>query len=125
MLVLSRKQQQDIYIGDDIKITVLKVKGNTVRLGIEAPRDIRVMRGELPRDEEAEVANVTVVFNDTIERDPESRGREFDVLKFRNSVQNQSCSISYRQLTPPALKHNRLRKIVQEVTGRADTAEEK
>ena len=39
MLVLSRKQHQDIVIGDDIKITVLKVKGNTVRLGIEAPRD--------------------------------------------------------------------------------------
>jgi len=70
MLVLSRKRQQDILIGDDIKITVLKVKGNTVRLGIEAPRDLRVVRGELPRDEDDEqFANVTVVFSDKVETD--------------------------------------------------------
>lgn len=125
MLVLSRKQQQDIIIGDDIKITVLKVKGNTVRLGIEAPRDIRVVRGELPRDDEPQTANVTVVFNDTIEREPGNGGREVEVLKFSNTGENQSCSISYRQLTPPVLKHNRLKQIVQEVSGREDLAQEK
>ena len=47
MLVLSRKQNQEVIIGDNIKITVLKTRGNTVRLGIEAPRDIKVVRGEL------------------------------------------------------------------------------
>ena len=124
MLVLSRKQQQDIVIGDDIKITVLKVKGNTVRLGIEAPRDVRVVRGELPREEESQMANVTVVFNDTLDRDSGNGGREVEVLKFSNTGENQSCSISYRQLTPPVLKHNRLKQIVQEVTGREDLAQE-
>ncbi len=47
MLVLTRKIDEAIRIGDDIKITVLRVKGNTVRIGIEAPREVRVVRGEL------------------------------------------------------------------------------
>jgi len=47
MLVLSRKQKQQIKIGDDVVLTVLQVKGNTVRLGIEAPKEIHVIRGEL------------------------------------------------------------------------------
>jgi carbon storage regulator CsrA len=48
MLVLTRKLNQRVQIGDDITITVLRVKGNTVRLGIEAPRGVRVLRAELP-----------------------------------------------------------------------------
>ena len=47
MLVLTRKLKESIRIGDNITITVLRVKGNTVRIGIEAPRDVRVVRGEL------------------------------------------------------------------------------
>jgi len=49
MLVLSRKSQEQIRIGDNIVVTILRVKGNTVRVGIEAPRDVNVVRGELPR----------------------------------------------------------------------------
>jgi carbon storage regulator CsrA len=48
MLVLTRKLQQQIKIGDHVTITILRVKGQTVRVGIEAPRDVRVVRGELP-----------------------------------------------------------------------------
>jgi carbon storage regulator CsrA len=47
MLVLTRKASQQIQIGDGIVITILQVKGNTVRVGIEAPREVRVIRGEL------------------------------------------------------------------------------
>ncbi len=47
MLVLSRKADQQIMIGDDIQLTILKVKGNTVRIGIKAPDEIRIIRGEL------------------------------------------------------------------------------
>ena len=53
MLVLTRKLQQQIKIGDDITVTILRVKGHTVRVGIEAPRQVRVVRGELPREGEA------------------------------------------------------------------------
>jgi carbon storage regulator CsrA len=48
MLVLSRKLGQQIRIGDQITLTVVKTKGNTVRIGIEAPKDVRVVRAELP-----------------------------------------------------------------------------
>ena len=47
MLVLTRKMQERIQIGSNITITILRVKGNTVRVGIDAPREIRVVRGEL------------------------------------------------------------------------------
>lgn len=47
MLVLSRKQQQQIQISDRITVTILRVKGQTVRLGIEAPEGIRILRSEI------------------------------------------------------------------------------
>ena len=55
MLVLTRKRQEQIRIGDNITLTILRVKGNTVRVGFEAPRDVRIVRGELsPEDVEFE-----------------------------------------------------------------------
>ena len=47
MLVLSRKLQQQIRIDDRITVTILKTRGQTVRVGIEAPRDVKVVRAEL------------------------------------------------------------------------------
>lgn len=47
MLVLTRKPNQSIIIGDDIKITVVEVRGEQVRLGITAPKDIPVHRQEI------------------------------------------------------------------------------
>jgi carbon storage regulator CsrA len=47
MLVLSRKPNQSIRIGNNINITVVRIKGNTIQLGIDAPRDVHVVRSEL------------------------------------------------------------------------------
>jgi carbon storage regulator len=47
MLVLTRKVGQKISIGDDVEVTVLQVSGDQVRLGIEAPRELRVHRAEV------------------------------------------------------------------------------
>ncbi len=47
MLVLSRKSMERIQIGDNVMITVLKIRGNSVRIGIDAPKEIRVLRKEL------------------------------------------------------------------------------
>jgi carbon storage regulator len=47
MLVLSRKLGEVITIGDQISVTVLEVKENKVRLGIEAPKDMRIYRQEI------------------------------------------------------------------------------
>jgi len=47
MLVLSRKQSERIRVGQDIVVTVVRVAGDKVRLGIEAPPDVVVLRDEL------------------------------------------------------------------------------
>ena len=47
MLILTRKPGQSILIGDEIKITILEVKGNQVRIGVDAPRNIGVHREEI------------------------------------------------------------------------------
>ena len=53
MLVLSRRKSEQIRLGDSIVVTVVKVTGDRVRLGIEAPSDLLVLRGELQRHEAA------------------------------------------------------------------------
>jgi carbon storage regulator len=53
MLVLTRKYQEKIRIGNDITITVLRTKGKAVRLGIEAPANVPVIRGELKFEEQS------------------------------------------------------------------------
>ena len=47
MLVLTRKSNQSIMIGDDIEVSVLAIMGEKVRIGIQAPRDIPVFRKEV------------------------------------------------------------------------------
>jgi len=47
MLVLSRKKTESIIIGDDIVITIIEIRGDKVRLGIEAPKEISVHRQEV------------------------------------------------------------------------------
>lgn len=47
MLVLSRKEGEKLVIGDNITLVVSKIAGNRVTLGIEAPADVKIMRGEL------------------------------------------------------------------------------
>jgi len=50
MLVLSRKVGETIWIGEDIEIVISEVKGEQVKIGIRAPRNIEVIRGELRKD---------------------------------------------------------------------------
>lgn len=47
MLVLTRKPGERLHVGDDITVSVLEVRGNRVRIGIEAPKHVRVVRAEL------------------------------------------------------------------------------
>ena len=48
MLVLSRKTDETIVLGSNIVLTVVAVQGNRVKIGIKAPNDVRILRGELP-----------------------------------------------------------------------------
>ncbi len=47
MLVLSRKKNESIVINDDVKIVVVEIRGDKVRLGIEAPKEVPVHRNEV------------------------------------------------------------------------------
>jgi len=47
LLVLARKNNESIHIGDDIVITVLSIEGGTVKLGVKAPKDVKLLRGEV------------------------------------------------------------------------------
>lgn len=58
MLVLSRKNGQSLLIGDDVRLTVVRIGGNQVRIAIEAPRDRRIIREELLTDSPADQERV-------------------------------------------------------------------
>jgi carbon storage regulator len=58
MLVLSRKIGVKLVIGDNITVVVSRVAGNRVTLGIEAPSDVRIVRGELRGEENAASASI-------------------------------------------------------------------
>lgn len=53
MLVLTRKTNEELVIGGDVRVVVLGVQGSRVRLGISAPDGFRILRGELPSDFDA------------------------------------------------------------------------
>ncbi len=73
MLVLSRKTNETIKIGDNIELRILEVKGDTVRIGIEAPKSVDILRGELVQSiSETNTEAVTVelsVFEQLMKRD--------------------------------------------------------
>lgn len=53
MLVLTRKPEQSIIIGDDIVVKILGVDGNRVKIGITAPKDVQILRNEhIERDKQ-------------------------------------------------------------------------
>ncbi len=138
MLVLSRKLKQEILIGENIKITVLKVKGNSVRIGIEAPRDVHVLRGEIPKKSEVigegqveadAEENFTIVFTNA----DEDQTSKVDVVPFEKQAKSEPKSSkpkaqlgtpaksrfeSFRFEDKPTLtqRHSRLKEIVNRMT---------
>jgi carbon storage regulator len=66
MLVLSRKESEKIRLGDSIVVTVVRVSGDKVRLGIEAPPDVLVLREELEPHRSGELLPDAVTTGDAL-----------------------------------------------------------
>jgi carbon storage regulator len=47
MLILTRKPGESLYIGDNVKVTIVEIKGNQIRVGIDAPSELRIYREEI------------------------------------------------------------------------------
>jgi len=52
MLILSRRESERVHLGDDIILTIVRVNGDKVRIGVEAPAHIKILRTELERTSE-------------------------------------------------------------------------
>ena len=71
MLVLTRKPNQSIMIGDDIEVSVLSVVGEKVRIGIHAPHDIPVFRTEIYVEIQRDQSESTEVASDAVRAEVE------------------------------------------------------
>ncbi|MBL4711706.1 MAG: carbon storage regulator CsrA [Gammaproteobacteria bacterium] len=60
MLILTRRVDETLFIGDDIQVTVLGIKGNQVRIGIDAPEDVVILREELVANDNQEGADAVI-----------------------------------------------------------------
>ncbi len=68
MLVLTRRAGESIVIGDEVRVVVLDVRGDTVRLGIDAPRSVQVHRAEVYAEVQAANAAAAATSSDDLAR---------------------------------------------------------
>jgi len=68
MLILTRKESERIYLGDDIVLTIVRVGSDKVRIGVEAPSNVRVLRLEL-----SEASQETVIDGELVRREQPRR----------------------------------------------------
>jgi len=76
MLVLTRKSNQSIMIGDDIEVSVLSVMGDKVRIGIQAPQDVPVFRTEIYVEIHRDAAGPSVAGDSQAARTPAATADE-------------------------------------------------
>lgn len=87
MLVLTRKQGEQIRIGDNVVITVVRTKGKGVRLGIQAPAHVPVLRGEIAHAIASETEQLSAATDEVAEGDGWQSAELFEV---NCSAQRQS-----------------------------------
>lgn len=85
MLILTRRIQESIRIDDDVTVTVLAIKGNQVRLGIEAPRDVEVHREEIYFLEKNKKARQE---REEFERKPKTFSSKISKIKTPETLEN-------------------------------------
>jgi len=77
MLILTRRINETLNIGDDVQVTVLGIKGNQVRIGINAPRDVPVHREEIYQRIKREERMGDDVATDDYSSDHDLRGADY------------------------------------------------
>ncbi len=101
MLLLQRRIGESIYIGDDIKITVLEATGRQVRLGIQAPRDIAVHREEIyhriqREGDSGKAQNYSSPGNEDRPTRPKQRSSQEQQTRYRSANPYRKNSPSFR-----------------------------
>lgn len=81
MLILTRKTGQGFRIGDDIEITITEISGDKVRVGINAPKDIKILRSELSETMQQNVQAAQGVGSDALRALARSLKKEQGALK--------------------------------------------
>ena len=127
MLVLARKAKQQIQIGPHVTITILEIKGQTVRLGIEAPQDVCVLRTELApklaakrNDPTVRAALGKVERESAISSPPESEDTDGRTMVSADGslrcraprVEVASVSSNYQSTGPASLSNPRRRRLL-------------
>ncbi|MEM6471148.1 MAG: carbon storage regulator [Planctomycetota bacterium] len=111
MLILSRKVDQEILIGDDVRLTVVRIDANRVRIGIDAPDEVRILRGELAAKEMANCSEQPFELSDREnafaheQAMPSNRrvsrvSREADPRIFSGIVDTEAASVVLREDPP-------------------------
>ena len=77
MLILTRRINETLNIGDDVQVTVLGIKGNQVRIGINAPRDVPVHREEIYQRIKREERDANGENSDDYSSDHDLRGADY------------------------------------------------
>lgn len=105
MLVLTRKAGEEILIGDNIRLTLVRIQGNRVRVGIEAPDSVRVVRGELAASSRIDGGTVGAEGN----QGPESGRRSALATALGSRPADRRLAASAPVATGPAVTPNRMR----------------
>jgi len=66
MLVITRKTDESLLIADNIEITVLEISKDKVKIGVSAPRDVKVMRNELVATQDANIESAEIISKDAM-----------------------------------------------------------
>ena len=75
MLILTRRSNEKVFIGDDVVVVVLGIENNRVKLGIEAPSDVTILREELVTDSiKPDIDNIKASNSDTFESQKSKTG---------------------------------------------------
>ena len=119
MLILTRRVGETVMIGNDVTVTILGVKGNQVRVGVNAPRDVAVHREEIferiKREEQGEAGPAPSSTRSAVARASNGNGyagngadHDPHSLQRRWAKPGGSSPFSRRRWTPPGLKRPRL-----------------